>query len=337
VTSLKKFWFESNDRRIQLPTALVLVGLSSIVASCRPEPRTSYLKGNTMGTFYSVQLVNSAQLDLSLQDDLEAYLDDFENQLSNWRPDSWVNRFNALPAHEPFPIPDHAFHVITLSLELAKRSDGALDLTASPLIDLWGFGPNRSETVPPPAAVNATLDDVGYRLLEFDPGSRLLTKLAPNVELNCSAVAKGYAVDLVAHFLDEKGIQNFVINIGGEIFARGRNETQQPWKIAVATATRERAAHTPPQIFALRDRAIATSGHTHRGFEQEGQLYSHIIDPRTGYPVAAHSAAATVIADSCALADGLATLALILTPSKMAALLASYPGAELHLTAWEKN
>jgi len=337
VTSSKKFWFESNDRRIQLPTALVLVGLCLIVASCRPEPRTSYLKGNTMGTFYTVKFVRNAQPDSSLQDDLEACLDDFEDQLSNWRPDSWVNRFNALPAAEPSPIPDHAFYVIALFLELAKRSDGALDLTASPLIDLWGFGPNRSETVPSPAAINAALDDVGYRLLAFDPDSRLLTKLYSNVELNCSAVAKGYAVDLVAHFLEEKRIENFVINIGGEIFARGRNETQQPWKIAVAKATREKATSAPPQIFALRDRAIATSGHTYRVFEQEGHRYSHIIDPRTGYPVEAHYAAATVIADSCALADGLATLALILTESEMKTLLSSYPSAELYLTPWQAN
>lgn len=326
-----------NDRKIHPLAALVLVGLSLIVVSCRPGPRLSHLKGNTMGTFYTVQLVSNAPLVSSLQSEIEACLNEVENELSNWRSDSWISRFNAQPGHQPYPVPDHAFSVIRLSLELANHSNGALDLTSSPLIDLWGFGPERSEIIPDPITIEATLEHIGFRLLTLDSESQHLTKLDANVQLNCSAVAKGYAVDLVAQLLLQQGIDRFIINIGGEIRTHGHSLTNRPWRVATTPVNAPMAHSEPEKVFELTNRSIATSGHTQRVFEKNGHVYSHIIDPRTGYPVEPIHPAATVIADSCALADGLATLALLVSESEMDVILSKFPDAELYFTPWKQN
>lgn len=287
-----------------------------------------------MGTYYTVQYVGDAAGELALQREIETLLQRFEQQLSNWKNDSWINQFNRLGADQLLPVPEYAFAVLKLTLELAEKSDGALDPTVAPLVELWGFGVNRAEDIPHDFAIQQTLIHVGFRQISLDQSHRTIVKQSGKIQLNCSAVAKGYAVDLLADLLQRSGHENFLINIGGEISARGESDKGRVWRVAISAPGARAQVDGIADSLALENRAMATSGHTQRVFKTAGTLYSHIIDPRSGYPVAATFASATVLSDSCALADGLATLALVLSETEMNTLLTHYPGTELRITPW---
>ena len=287
-----------------------------------------------MGTYYTVQYVGQGTAEAEFKSEIEALLQGFDQQLSNWRKDSWVSEFNRLPANQSLPVPEHAFAVLKLALKLAEESGGALDPTVAPLVELWGFGVNRAETIPSDSAIQQARSAVDYRQISLDRSRRTVTKKNADTQLNCSAVAKGYAVDLIVQLLATKGYQNFLINIGGEISARGSSAPGRAWKVAISAPDSRAQVGEVADTIELSDRAMATSGHTQRVFKINGTLYSHIIDPRSGYPVTPSIASATVLSDSCALADGLATLALILDETELRAILAQFPGTELRVTPW---
>ena len=305
-----------------------------ILTSCSRPQSGDYLKGNAMGTFYTAQYWSKQNVrHQELTTEIESLLDHFEKQLSNWRPDSWVNRFNQTPANEAVPVPVYAFEILELCLELAERSEGAFDPTIAPLIELWGFGTRRDKKVPEESEIQASIDMIGYRKLILDRKNRTLRKTKDGTQLNCSAVAKGYAADLIARLFEAKGIQNFLINIGGEVTAKGTNIDGSVWQIGIASPRGDRRQGKPEVIFPLKNRSLATSGHSQRAFVIEGIRYSHILDPRTGYPTPTETASATVLAPSCALADGLATIALILNEEQLTQLL-EYYDAEVYRSTW---
>ena len=315
--------------------AIALVSLL-LISSCARSPYLEYLKGDTMGTYYTVQCWSMDRIDTeSLKDDIDSLLDDFESQLSNWRPDSWINRFNRLPADHTIETPDHAFATLEICLDLAERSQGILDPTLSPLIELWGFGTqdDRGE-IPSAESIEEALRNTGYQELDFNREERLLSKKTADIQLNCSAVAKGYAVDLIASLLEKAGVENYLVNIGGEVAAKGSKQDASPWTVAISQPQRDGRDTRTAKTIDLRDRSLATSGHSQRAYVIDGQRYSHILDPRTGRPVLPKFASATVIAPRCAHADGLATLALILSKSEMQSLLKAFPQTEVIYLPW---
>jgi len=314
--------------------AIALVALL-MTSSCAPAPHLQYIKGDTMGTYYTIQYRSSNRIESDLlKGDIDSVLDEFESQLSNWRPDSWINRFNRSPAKRPIETPEHAFETIAICLDLAERTQGTLDPTLSPLIELWGFGIDKGQGIPSDDSIEETLQIIGYQQLELDRDQRSLSKKISEIELNCSAVAKGYAVDLIAKRLQNEGIENYLINIGGEVSAKGSKLNESPWTVAISQPQANGRDPLTARTIELRDRSLATSGHSQRAFVIDGQRYSHILDPRTGRPVLPEFASATVIAPSCALADGLATLALILDPSEMRSLLDEFPQTEIIYLPW---
>lgn len=292
-----------------------------------------------MGTYYTIHFwcdheLRPGQLD-KVVDEL---LDRFEDEVSNWRKGSWINRFNVAPAGVMIPAPDHAFDVLGLCLELAERSGGMLDPTLAPLIDLWGFGTQKSHGVPPDdAAIQTALKRVGYRNLQLDVERQSVLKLRDGLEINCSAVAKGYAVDLIGKLLLQQGIENYLINIGGELSGRGTRLDGSYWKVGIRQPGL--SGHDAPsgRSIELHDRCLATSGHSQRAFVLGGRRYSHILNPITGQPVPTDTASATVLASNCALADGLATLALIMDDAQMRPLLAAYPEVEVIRMPWAES
>jgi thiamine biosynthesis lipoprotein len=264
-----------------------------------------YIKGDTMGTFYTVRFWSDCGISTQkLTTGFDKLLDDFESELSNWRLDSWVNQFNSAPAGESVPVPNLAFEVISLCIDLAKSSDGMLDPTISPLIELW------------------------------DPVNRTLLKTVGGLQVNFSAVAKGFAVDLLAERLMDEGVENFLINIGGEVRAQGLDLDHTPWRVGINQPLQSGRNVRSKQSIELHNHSLATSGHSQRTFFYEGKRYSHILNPKTGQPVSTEIAAATVVATSCALADGLATLALILNETEMDELLESYDSVKVFRTKW---
>ncbi len=318
--------------------AACCLSFSLAVCSCRQSPTTVYLKGDAMGTFYTVQYWSKkAHEPQRLDTAVKEILNEFENQLSNWRSDSWVSRFNAAPANTPIHLPEHAFEVVSLSLQLAERTNGAFDPTLSPLIQLWGFGTESKERIPEKSSIRAALQKVGYHKLVLDRDQRVLVKTDPNLQLNCSAVAKGYAVDLVAQELKERGIAGMLINIGGEVYAAGTKSDGSSWTVGIQENLPNGQTLRSNRTFPLHDQALATSGHSQRVFFRNGQRYSHILDAKTGHPVEAPFASASVVAPNCALADGLATIALIIDDDSMKQLASEYDGIEYFYTPWNAS
>ena len=308
------------------------------LTSCSRYATTGYLKGDTMGTFYTIQYWSGKNLEARKLDTIvEDTLDEFESQLSNWQADSWISHFNAAPANRAVPIPEHAFNVVRLSLELAERTNGAFDPSLSPVIELWGFGTDRSEGVPEEGSIQAALSKVGYQKLVLDPEKRALLKTDPHLQLNCSAVAKGYAVDLITRELREQGAEGILVNIGGEVYASGTKSDGSAWKIGIQEPMTNGQLQKSKQAIPLNDQALATSGHSQRFFFVNGRRYSHILNGKTGHPVAAPVASATVIAPNCALADGLATIALIIDSDAMTQLASQYDGIDYFYTPWDNQ
>ena len=291
--------------------------------------------GDVMGTFLTIEFRSEERVDArNLRREIEGLLDAFEGELSNWRKDSWVNRFNAAPANTFIPVPDNAFQVLQLCRELFQRSGGLFDPTLSPLIELWGFGTQNGSIVPEQAAIDEALQQTGFDKLVFSPGERAVMKRQADLRINCSALAKGYAVDLISELLQNRGVDSFLINLGGEIAAAGYAADGVSWTVGVRRPEPNGREQDVERIIELHNRCLATSGHSQRSFISGGKRYSHILNAKTGWPVKADIASATVLASTCALADGLATLALIVDEDRMTELLEFYKGVEVFRTEW---
>ena len=312
------------DKRVVGLCVLVAVVAMGVVLWMDRGPRRVYLRGDTMGTTYGVTVWSGGTIDeAALRGEIDALLEGFSGELSNWESDSWVSRFNRAGAGEATPMPEHAYRVVKLCLELAERSEGALDPTVSPLVEVWGFGVGDGEADPSDAAVREARSRVGYRNLVLDDAARTLTKTRAGVALNCSAVAKGYAVDRVAALLDREGFEGYLVNIGGEIVARGQRGDGTAWRVGITGQGKTR------EVVVLNDEAMATSGHDQRYREIDGERYSHVIDPRTGRPVAWRAQSLTVVAPNCALADGLATAGLVMEERAFAEMVEGYAGVRV--------
>jgi len=255
-----------------------------------------------MGTTYSITVVADQLPPDDLSQQIDRLLSKVDRSMSTYKDESEISRFNRLSVGQTQKISSEFAEVIRISQKIWHQSNGAFDPTIGPLVDLWGFGPvDREGQVPSSESIEQVLSNVGFESIILE--DLTLSKLAP-VALDVSAVAKGYAVDLVANHLEMLALPDYLVEIGGEIRVSGTNPDGQPWRIALEQ----------PQLFAAVDRvieisdiAIATSGDYRNYFEKDGVRYSHTIDPRTGMPIRHKLASVSVIAESCAEADAWAT------------------------------
>ena len=201
--------------------------------------------------------------------------------------------------------------VFKLSQQVSKDTDGAFDITVAPLVNAWGFG-TKSEEMPDQHAIDSLLTIIGYQKVSLV--GRQVKKTDARVMLDCSAIAKGYGTDAAAHLLKEKGITNYMVEIGGEVVTHGINEQRIPWKIGVTKPTDDALAtsHELQTVLNLTDKAMATSGNYRNFYYKGGRRYAHTINPKTGYPVQHNILSATVIADDCARADAYATAFMVM-------------------------
>ena len=261
-----------------------------------------------LGTYVKIVYGGGCQGDIgqAAADELEQV----ENELSSWRPDSAVSRFNAGAANQWMPVPPALAEVVSQALALSRESAGAFDPTLAPLVNLWGFGPQPRRAPPAAAEVEAALALVGYAGLEARLHPPALRKKSPSLAVDLSAIGKGHAVDRVAALLERQGCGNYLVDIGGEVRTLGRNPQGRSWRIGVEHPD----AGRPVRVLALSGEAAATSG-DYRNFRMDGgRRLSHTLDPRTGRPVEHGLASVTVVAASAAEADGLATLINVLGP-----------------------
>ena len=267
-----------------------------------------------MGTTYNVTVVDNP-LSLSKEDlkkRIEETLNAVNEKMSNWYEQSEITTINNDKRGKPIDLSQELFDVINISTDIHNRSNGAFDITAAPLINLWGFGPNKSERkIPSVSEVNAALELVGQtRLLKLIPGLNQLKKRNSEVSINLSAIAKGYGIDRIARTLREEKIQNFLVEIGGDLITSGTNKNGKAWSIGIESP--KVGSQIVQSVIKIKDQAMATSGDYKNFFEKNGIRYSHIIDPKTGYPIRHKTLSVTVLAKSAALADGWATAMLVL-------------------------
>jgi thiamine biosynthesis lipoprotein len=270
-----------------------------------------------MGTSYSVQVVKredgTANKDLS--NGIQSALDLIDNLMSTWQPDSELMQFNAASASKWFAVSDDTFHVIRLAQDISEKTGGAFDITLEPLIELWGFSAKyTNDRVPSPAEVNQARSQTGYSNLLVNVANHAIKKEKSALRLNVSAIAKGYAVDKVADYLAAQGYDNYLVEVGGEIRARGSKSDGTKWKIAIESPVTD--GRKVQQIMSITDEGMATSGDYRNYFEKDGKRYSHTIDPATGYPITHRLASVTVISKKTAVADALATALMVMGTQK---------------------
>jgi thiamine biosynthesis lipoprotein len=297
---------------------LVLLALAAHAA----HAETVTIRGATMGTTYQIKLADApAELDADgLQAEVNRMLAEIDMQMSTYRPDSELSRFNRAKAGKWFAVSPAVAEVTAVAREISAKTDGALDVTVGPLVKLWHFGPKSSdrgsEFVPPTEdAIRQARQRVGYEKLEVRRSPPALRKQIDGIEVDLSSIASGYAIDQLSQLVAKREINNFMVEIGGEVRARGKREDGRSWRVAVErpTASGKRELAMP---VSLMNAAIATAGDYRKFFEFEGRRYSHVIDPATGRPVKHSLASVTVVADTCMAADGWDTPLLVLGPKR---------------------
>ncbi len=280
------------------------------------------VSGTTMGTSYHIKLAPAPEqkIDLPvLKNKISSRLDDIDRQMSTYKQDSEISRFNRHSSNNWMPISAETKAVVGTAQQISQLSAGAFDITIGKLVNLWGFGPTINlDTIPDDDTIQALRSQVGYHKLELRQTPPALRKSSDAVYLDLSAIAKGYAVDAIAQLLLDDQINNFLVEIGGEIITHGQKRQQLPWVIGIESPIAgersiRRKLHLP-------DVAMATSGDYRNYFEHENSRYSHTIDPATGYPIKHQLASVTVIDRSCMRADALATAIMVLGPDKGLAL-----------------
>lgn len=290
-----------------------VTGLLAIVLLLGCSQRTSIrslesVAGQTMGTSYSVKYLPSSTTPgiTHVSELIDSVLDSVNAQMSTYRDDSEVTQFNQHSSTEWFPVSKETAEVVKLSLHIYEITDRCFDVTVGPLVDLWGFGPpNGSPSIPSQEEINAILRRVGSDKLEVRLDPPALRKTIPDLRVDLSAIAKGHGVDRIADALDELAIEHYFVEIGGEIRTKGQGIHGQPWKVGIEKPDPEK--RQVMKVVGLSDRSMATSG-DYRNFRSlENELFSHFIDPKSGWPVKTEVAAVTVLASDCATADALAT------------------------------
>jgi thiamine biosynthesis lipoprotein len=262
-----------------------------------------------MGTTWSVKLVAPRSRDLhALHAGIQGELDRVVAQMSTWETDSNISRYNRAAANSWHSLPDDFWNVLSSARDVAERSAGAFDPSIGPLVALWGFGADAgAQVVPDPAHLAEVAARCGWNKLHLDPQTQ--SALQPGgLQLDLSAIAKGYGVDLVSGWLRRIGITAALVEVGGELHGYGLKPDGQPWRVLVESAPEEDAgAEYPPRVLALDDLAVATSGDRWHQFERDGVSYSHTLDPRSHAPVSRAAAAVTVISRDAMHADAWAT------------------------------
>ncbi|PJG85590.1 FAD:protein FMN transferase [Conservatibacter flavescens] len=293
---------------------LISLGL---LTACDEQPKTEVvtLEGKTMGTTYHIKYIDkglpavTSEMAKTLQADIDGLLKEVNNKMSTYQNDSELSRFNQNPSTSAVAVSPELATVIKEAIRLNQVTDGALDVTVGPVVNLWGFGPEkRPERQPTEEQLAERQGWIGIDKIQLEQQNNqwLLTKALPQVYIDLSSIAKGYGVDVVAEYLEKHGIQNYMVEIGGEIRAKGKNIENNDWQIAIEKPT-EDGSRAIENVIGLKNMAMATSGNYRIYFEENGQRFAHEIDPKTGKPIQHHLASITVLSESAMTADGLST------------------------------
>jgi thiamine biosynthesis lipoprotein len=297
----------------------IIITLVILLAAAGVEAQQEYLtEGRTMGTTYQITVVSDSSQGVGgLKEKIDARLDEINRVFSTYIKDSEISRFNAWNrAGEKFQVSTDFMKVMRVGRRIYQLSEGAWDGTVNPLVNLWGFGPTRKEIRMPPAAdIKALLPEVGFSHIEIKEPNFLVKNLA-SVTLDLNSIAKGFAVDEVAKLIAAAGFKNYLVEIGGEVYAAGVRRDGGKWRVGINLPRKDAAINAVYKVVSISNKAFATSGDYRNFIEINGVRYSHVIDPRTGYPVSNGVVSVSILADDCTLADGLATAVMVMGAEK---------------------
>ncbi len=303
--------------------SIFLISSLVIFSSCKKE--YTFNRGFTQGTTYAITYQSVKGTDY--HEEIKQLLEDFDFSLSTYNDSSVIAKINR---NESNKADEHFTYVYHLSRDIAARTDTAFDITIGPLVNAFGFGPDGAVAIDS-AVVDSILDFTGYDKITLQDETVL--KSDPRVKVDMNAIAQGYSVDLVADFLKNKGVKNYLVEIGGEVSAKGVNPKGKTWRIGIDKPME--GNNNPGQnlqaIIQLDNQALATSGNYRKFYEKDGVKYAHIINPKTGYPALRRMLSATVITDKCIEADALATSFMVMGLEKTKAFLEENPGVQAYL------
>lgn len=294
----------------------------AMVAGCDKPPAAEHpmleIHGRTMGTFYGVKVVGDFPGgQQALQTQVDSLLKHYNDEISTYDPNSSLSKFNQQQTTAPFPVSQDMADIVISAVRVGQRTQGVLDVTVGPLVNLWGFGPDkRPVKIPTDAQITAARQRVGIQRLHVDVSAdhAELRKDIPNMYVDLSTVGEGFGADKIADFLESRGVHNYLVEIAGASRSRGVNAKGEPWKLAIQKPTDE--LDEVQAIVKPDGRAISTSGSYRNYYELNGQRYSHIIDPATGKPITHRLVSATVITPTALEADGLDTALMVMGPEK---------------------
>ncbi len=289
-----------------------------IVSSCNLKQEKLVkisFQGQAQGTYYMVTYFDAQNR--NLQAEIDSILKDFDQSLSSWVPNSILSRVNR--NEENVVLDQHFIDNFNLSKRISEETAGAFDCTVGPLIEAWGFG-FREGVELDQAMIDSIQEFVGFKKANIENG--ILVKNDPRMELSFNAVAQGYSVDLLGRFLKDNEINNFIIDVGGEVLASGNKPNSESWNVGIQKPTEDEYGEVEADIvISLNDKALVTSGSYRKYYEKDGVRYSHMIDPSTGYPVTHSLLSVSVLANNCAEADAYATAFMVMGLEKAIAFL----------------
>ena len=290
---------------------LILAGL----ISCTSESATDLvvLNGTTMGTTYQIKFEKTDGKDFNtIHSGIDSVLKAVNMQMSTYIDSSEISKFNSLRDTSWFKISEDFYMVLKEAQRIAQITNGAYDITVGPLVNLWGFGPeDHGYQVPSEEQIEKRKKYIGYKNIRLKENPFAVKKLISEIYIDLSSIAKGFGVDKVSSFLDENNIQNYMVEIGGEVRTKGKKSKNGFWRIGIQYPD---GSNRIAKVVKLHDLSMATSGDYYNFFEINGKKYSHTIDPRTGKPVEHNLVSVSVITSQCMSADGLATALLVLGP-----------------------
>lgn len=303
-----------HDARRMIRRSLVAVLAVLLAAACsEPAEQIAELAGRTMGTSYSIKLAPAPERAQrqALAELIDARLAEINRQMSTYLPDSDLMRFNRAVATDWQQVPAPLVELVERANRISEQTDGMYDVTVGPLVNLWGFGNAGDRDTPPSQQqIAELLPQVGYRHLQTRRSPAALRKTVADLQIDLSSIAKGWAVDQIGALLAAHGIKSFLVEIGGELYARGEKVPGAAWHVAIEQPLPDRRA--VQRVIELRDMAMATSGDYRNFFSAGDRVYSHTIDPRSGQAIQHRLASVTVLADNCTDADAWATALLAL-------------------------
>ena len=299
----------------QIPFLLMLIIGTVVILQKQPPFRTN--EGLVFGTIYKI----TYQHQEDLHNDIKAALMEVDNALSPYNKNSIISRINH---NQDTLLNEHFTHVFELAQKISTETEGAFDITVAPLVNAWGFGFKHSIDIAP-NVIDSIGQFVGYQKIRLSDGK--ITKDDPRTMLDCSAIAKGYGVDVVARTLDKKGVQHYMVDIGGEVVVKGKNSRMKTWRIGINKPVEDSLSINQELQTILEVSGVgkATSGNYRKFYYKDGKRYAHTIDPRIGHPVQHSILSATVIAKDCTTADAYATAFMVMGLEKSMEFCKAHP------------